>query len=1303
MSWVLNELVSKESSHEHSLHFAPPPPPPPPPPRSLNSTDLPQFARLLLGQNLVVVIAVLALGLLSAQVAHAATINVNSTCRFDSAINSANQDSSVGGCTAGSGADTINITDSIAFVSNAPAISSEITINGNGYTFNGRDKSRFVSLVSGADLTLNNITLTRFSAGSDINCSSHGAVVDGDYGKLTITNSTIKSNWGGEGCGSNRDSGWGAINFAGDELTVTNSTFDGNGSHLKGTSTGLALTYDGFGTLTITGSTFKNHRDWYDGGEAYGGAVFVGNTSATVTVTNSTFENNFANNGGGALALNTASSVTITNSTFKNNKSDLGGAIVFYDDFNGTITGSTFSGNTGDVGGGAISIYGDYESTVVTGTLTISNSKFVGNKAPNNKNGEGGAIEIGVSSGNSITVTITGSEFSKNSAGYRGGAMRNSAGSTVTMISSFVANGSAGSGPGGAIANFGNLTLNNVTVYNNRAPFGAGILNAGSDAELTFNHVTLSRNRATSGTVAGSAALISWDSATVNLNNSIVAENYDANGKDSDCWRSTDTTKSYQSNLIGKTTMDNSCVSTENFSGNPFLGFFDEGHLPLNSSRSAAIGEGTDSVCAAHSKDQRGKDRLTADCDLGAVEYYSPDYSPPDSCTDITFPVNGTTTVTGTISQANTTQTAYYCFTHTGSASKNITILLEDNDWSKKVDKELRLLDKQGAPYSGISSHTYDDDTTGPTLINQVAANYAGKHYIAVDASPYLGNFKYTLTLGFGVLDAWNSSGSFSVDAVSCNIGTGFYYATLNKGSLGALSTFDLDLYGIGTGQFDMTFGHDDSIIGNLKHHFSADGVKNEIITNIIEKPLHIAAHHKGSVASAVKAFKAKLLAKYTALSSLKAAGALTIKGGLGVVGGVGVTSVVVKAGLVYVGAAVPLALVDYLGSEVNKGKYEGKLLKHARQDVHGWHNTLSGLLGGSGKVPDDFFGLMVGGSKRGAIVAITKKKNNPLSTPVYTRTVICAMGATPADGGDDDSPSDTSSKSSAASKSSLTTGQQLNADDTDGVNVASLHGLTSGIEFQRRGQNSVATITSPNIQQVVAAGIVDIIEVWSFAQQPAEICFDDFKVGSNGGIMFIDKSALQPMVNLAPATTRKGSQTCIGTNGPGYVVLVANMPPGSPAPAVPVTPTPEPQVLTDCMTTTNVMLNLRASPGGEVIAILPFNVTLTTTKLADGWFEVDFHGTHGWVSAGWVTTSGSCGGESAAPSENASSAPASYAPVVTTQPANADGTQSHVVQPGDTLLGIAVAYGLSLDDILQRNQISNPSYIQAGRTLSIK
>lgn len=57
-------------------------------------------------------------------------------------------------------------------------------------------------------------------------------------------------------------------------------------------------------------------------------------------------------------------------------------------------------------------------------------------------------------------------------------------------------------------------------------------------------------------------------------------------------------------------------------------------------------------------------------------------------------------------------------------------------------------------------------------------------------------------------------------------------------------------------------------------------------------------------------------------------------------------------------------------------------------------------------------------------------------------------------------------------------------------------------------------------------------------------------------------------------------------------------------------------------------------------------------------------------------------------------------APAALAAPAQDDGT--HIVQPGETLSGIAQRYGISVQSLMQANSIANPSLIRSGQRLVI-
>ena len=122
------------------------------------------------------------------------------------------------------------------------------------------------------------------------------------------------------------------------------------------------------------------------------------------------------------------------------------------------------------------------------GNLTITGSNFTNNTADS----YGGAI---INYPGSV-INITGSNFTYNSVNEDGGAIEN--GGNLTITDSHFEHNRADSSCGGSIDNWeGNLTLNNVTLEHNSAEDGGAIYNY--YANLNMTHVTLRNNTADTG------------------------------------------------------------------------------------------------------------------------------------------------------------------------------------------------------------------------------------------------------------------------------------------------------------------------------------------------------------------------------------------------------------------------------------------------------------------------------------------------------------------------------------------------------------------------------------------------------------------------------------------------------------------------------------------------------------------------------------------------------------------------------------------------------------------------------------
>ena len=370
-------------------------------------------------------IFVVLFALFFASSAYAADIRLSSRCTLADAIIAANNDRAEGNCPAGRGADTIILSQDITLRAELPAITSKITIEGNGYTISGNNRYR-IFYNDGGTLTINNLTMTEGKT-KGVADAGGSAIFNGKDGKLNITNSNFSHNSALRG---------GAV-FNGGELSISNSAFNRNSADRLGGAIA------NWGELSISDSSFN------DNSADESGAIY---NEGELYISDSSFSDNSADESG---AIYNEGELSIVNSSFSNNSAEWGGAIRNWKDGELSISDSAFSGNSAERSGGAITNGED-------GELSIVSSTFSNNSATD---GLGGAVL------NGGELSIVNSAFSDNSAEGSGGAIANAG--ELSIVSSTFSHNSAGAG--GAIANLVNeLSIVNSNFSGNSATDGLG-------------------------------------------------------------------------------------------------------------------------------------------------------------------------------------------------------------------------------------------------------------------------------------------------------------------------------------------------------------------------------------------------------------------------------------------------------------------------------------------------------------------------------------------------------------------------------------------------------------------------------------------------------------------------------------------------------------------------------------------------------------------------------------------------------------------------------------------------------------
>lgn len=469
---------------------------------------------------------------------------------------------------------SLNIKDS-KFVNNSSynedSDSGTLTVGDKTYTWNNEHYGLGSggAIVSYADTTIENSEFSGNTTGGD-----GGAMYIN--GNLTVKNSTFKNNiakadnkgtyyrYNGNGeveqvDYDHHDGYGGAISHAGENLTIANSTFEGN---VAGGEGGGAISSGG--NIDITGSIFNSNSSSLSGG-AIDSLSYSNNLSLTLNITDSEFNNNKVTTdyglniqemSGWKYNPETHMATKLSDGTTKYASINSDGYIkVYHDDGSDEIIarysqlkGGAINSNSSSINinntkfkGNAVALDSQSNEEMATysglggalsanGKVTVTNSEFTGNKVSvkytenydyisengsrdqdiyNGEVGTGGAIN------NTGELTVKGSKFIQNSAAY-GGAINN-IGITVIKDSEFNNNISNSLVTGKTTFTYNNNEHTKDVTWHNG--FGGAVR---SEGDITIEDSKFNDNIAAE---MGGAVYISGDNITATVKNSIFDNN----------------------------------------------------------------------------------------------------------------------------------------------------------------------------------------------------------------------------------------------------------------------------------------------------------------------------------------------------------------------------------------------------------------------------------------------------------------------------------------------------------------------------------------------------------------------------------------------------------------------------------------------------------------------------------------------------------------------------------------------------------------------------------------------------------
>ena len=326
----------------------------------------------------------------------------------------------------------ITTTKTLTSTTTIDGAGQSVTLDGLGTTQLFRTTYQFASFT----LTFRNLTM-RNGRSPDF-----GGAIRLAYQDFVTTLNIVNVTFAGNVCdAAGNDVGGGALYAQGGIVTIVGSTFTGNRGGNGGALGNLQARF------TIDDTVFENNVTNAAAGQfgGVGGAIYIdGSGGGQLLIRGSRFTNNVASRTAGAIHTYLyagGTGMTIEDSTFEGNRADQNGGAIYHQNGALTISRSTFATNTTRGQGGALWL-------LQASPTSITNSTFTGNSAtgipPNNgSSGLGGAILINASN----TVTITHTTIANNHADWVGGGITGGMGSsTTTLRGTIVAHNTAANG-----------------------------------------------------------------------------------------------------------------------------------------------------------------------------------------------------------------------------------------------------------------------------------------------------------------------------------------------------------------------------------------------------------------------------------------------------------------------------------------------------------------------------------------------------------------------------------------------------------------------------------------------------------------------------------------------------------------------------------------------------------------------------------------------------------------------------------------------------------------------------------------